>query len=234
MCGIVGLAGPHRAESVTAMNAVIQYRGPDDCGEYRDERGDVGLAMRRLSILDPQCGRQPMTADNGRLWIVHNGEIYNSPQLRARLEARGVTFKTRNSDTEVLLHLYDEKQAAMLPDLNGMFAFVIYDRERRVLFGARDRIGIKPLYYAQNGRTLAFASELKCLLTLPWVAREVDVESLFHYTSLRFVPGRTLDCRGRQTAASREQFPVRRRNRAARDRAVLAPRIPSRGRQISG
>lgn len=189
MCGIVGLAGPHRAEWLSAMNAVIKYRGPDDCGEYHDDRGDVGLAMRRLSILDPQCGRQPMSIDNGRLWIVHNGEIYNSPQLRARLESRGVKFNTRNSDTEVLLHLYDEKQADMLADLNGMFAFVIYDRERRVLFGARDRIGIKPLYYTQNRNTLAFASELKCLLTLPWVHREVDVESLFHYTSLRFVPG---------------------------------------------
>jgi asparagine synthase (glutamine-hydrolysing) len=189
VCGIVGLAGPQRMEWLSAMNGVIGYRGPDDCGEYRNERGDIGLAMRRLAILDPQCGHQPMALDNGRLWIVYNGEIYNSPGLRADLESRGAKFTTRNSDTEVLLQLYDQKGAAMLEDLNGMFAFVIYDRDRRVLFGARDRIGIKPLYYTQEGRTLAFGSELKCLFTLPWVERRVDAESLFHYASLRFIPG---------------------------------------------
>lgn len=189
MCGIVGMAGPHEAASVTAMNALITYRGPDDAGEYHDAGGDVTLAMRRLSILDLQGGAQPMPNADGTLWVVHNGEIFNSPQLRRDLESRGVRFATRNSDTEVLLHLYREKQADMLKDLNGMFAFVIYDRERQLLFGARDRIGIKPLYYTQHGPTLAFASELKCLLTLPWVDRHVDLESLFHYTSLRFVPG---------------------------------------------
>ena len=189
MCGIVGLAGPQSVEWLSAMNGVIGYRGPDDCAEYRNDPADVGLAMRRLAILDPQCGRQPMALDGGRLWIVYNGETYNSPQLRTALESRGVMFTTRNSDTEVLLHLYDQKGPRMLADLNGMFAFIIYDRDRRVLFGARDRIGIKPLYYAQHGRTIAFASELKCLLTLPWIERQVDAQSLFHYTSLRFVPG---------------------------------------------
>jgi asparagine synthase (glutamine-hydrolysing) len=171
------------------MNALVAHRGPDDAGEIRDAPGEVALAMQRLAILDLAGGRQPMVSEDESLWIVHNGEIYNSPELRRDLEARGRRFVTANSDTEVLLHLYAEKQEGMLADLNGMFAFVLYDRTRRMLFGARDRVGIKPLYYAQDGARFAFASELKCFLPLPWIARDVDAASLFHYLSLRFVPG---------------------------------------------
>jgi len=188
MCGIVGIAGAHEPQWLTAMNAAGRHRGPDDQGEYRDEEAQVALAMHRLSILDLVGGRQPMSNEDGTLWIVHNGEIYNSPDLRSELESRGHRFATKNSDTEVLLHLYEEKQEEMLADLNGMFAFVIYDRPRGVLFGARDRIGIKPLYYARRPSQFAFASELKSFLGLPWISRDINLESLFHYMSLRFIP----------------------------------------------
>jgi len=171
------------------MNAAVHHRGPDDVGEYRDPKGQVGLAMHRLSILDLAGGRQPMGNEDGTLWIVHNGEIYNAPDLRSKLEARGHRFATKNSDTEVLLHLYEDKQEEMLGDLNGMFAFVIYDRLQGVLFGARDGVGIKPLYYVHRPPLFGFGSELKSLLQLPWLSRDIDLESLYHYMSLRFIPG---------------------------------------------
>jgi len=171
------------------MNVAVRHRGPDDVGEYRDPEGQVGLAMHRLSILDVAGGRQPMSNEDGTLWIVHNGEIYNSPDLRSELEARGHRFATKNSDTEILLHLYQEKQEEMLGDLNGMFAFVIYDRLRGVVFGARDGVGIKPLYYVRRPALFAFASELKSFLQLPWLSRDINLESLYHYMSLRFIPG---------------------------------------------
>jgi len=189
MCGIVGMVGTDAATSVPAMNRLIAHRGPDDQGCYYDDDNHVALAMRRLSVLDPTHGHQPMSSRDGSTWIVYNGEVFNSPQLRQNLEAKGHSFITANSDTEVLLHLYDEKREDMLADLNGMFAFVIYDRTRSVLFGARDRIGIKPLYYLHQPSRLAFASELKAILALPGVDREINFESAFHYMSLRFVPG---------------------------------------------
>lgn len=189
MCGIVGLVGDGATTRIADMNRRILHRGPDDEGFYRDEVNKVALAMRRLSILDVANGHQPMSNRDGSTWVVHNGEIFNSPELRRKLEASGHVFSTANSDTEVLLHLYDLKQEDMLADLNGMFAFVIYDRVRGRLFGARDRIGIKPLYYIDQPGRFAFASELKSLLVLPEVERKIDQDALFHYMSLRFVPG---------------------------------------------
>jgi asparagine synthase (glutamine-hydrolysing) len=189
MCGIVGLAGEHELSWRSAMNVVQRHRGPDDAGEYHDPERQLSLAMRRLSILDLTGGHQPMPNADESLWIVFNGEIYNSPEIRQRLIQSGRRFKTNNSDTEVLLQLYEEKQEAMLDELNGMFAFVIYDRKRQRLFGARDRVGIKPLYYFKQAGLFAFASELKSLLTLPLVNRELDLQSLYHYMTLLFVPG---------------------------------------------
>ncbi|HVG31964.1 MAG TPA: asparagine synthase (glutamine-hydrolyzing) [Pyrinomonadaceae bacterium] len=196
MCGIVGLVGAQEASWLTEMNALIPYRGPDDAGEYRDREAGVALAMRRLSILDLAGGHQPMSNHDGSVWIVYNGETYNSPPLREHLLSKGYEFQTSHSDTEVLLHLYEEKQEAMLDDLNGMFAFVIYDRERRQLFGARDRFGIKPLYYHKSANLFAFASELKCFLPLPGIERAIDLASLYHYMSLLYVPGEDSIMRG--------------------------------------
>jgi asparagine synthase (glutamine-hydrolysing) len=189
MCGIVGIVGKQETSWLTVMNEALTYRGPDDAGEYRDPRAEVGLAMRRLSILDLGGGHQPMANADETVWIVFNGEIYNSPEIRERLIKSGRSFKTLNSDTEVLLHLYEEKDAAMLDELNGMFAFVIYDQKRKRLFGARDRVGIKPFFYLNRPGLFAFGSELKSLLTLPVVDRELDLQSLYHYMTLLFVPG---------------------------------------------
>jgi asparagine synthase (glutamine-hydrolysing) len=190
MCGIVGIAGPHELKWVQEMNARIVHRGPDDLGTYSSPDGSVSLAMRRLSILDLEGGHQPMSNQDGSVWIVFNGEIYNAPKLRAELEARGHRFVTAHSDTEVLLYLYDEKGEAMVDDLNGMFAFVIHDQCRNRLFGARDRMGIKPLYYTMDETLFAFASELKSLLVLPLLSpRKVNQQALFHYMTLLHVPG---------------------------------------------
>jgi len=188
MCGIVGIAGQQDPQWVRRMNSTIIHRGPDDEGEYRSPDGLVSLAMRRLSIIDLQSGHQPMGNEDGTVWIVFNGEIYNAPEIRPWLLERGHRFVTNNSDTEVLLHLYEEKGISLLEDLNGMFAFVIHDRKRKLLFGARDRMGIKPLYYWRSTGRFAFASELKALLPLPFVEREIDEQSLFHYMTLLYVP----------------------------------------------
>ena len=196
MCGIVGIVGQQEPNWLSEMNQLEAHRGPDDAGEYRDAEAHVALAMRRLSILDLEGGHQPMSNADGSVWIVYNGEAYNSPQLRSQLEAKGYTFQTSHSDTEVLLHLYEEKQEEMLLDLNGMFAFVIYDRRRQLLFGARDRFGIKPLYYHQQANLFAFASELKSFLALPGLEREIDLTSLYHYMSLLYVPGESSILRG--------------------------------------
>src|SRR5438128_6083259 len=196
MCGIVGIAGKQDSSWLQAMNSLLVYRGPDDSGEYRDAEAEVSLAMRRLSILDLEGGHQPMGNADDTVWIVFNGEIYNSPELRTQLVAKGGRFSTKNSDTEVLLHLYEQKQEAMLKELNGMFAFVIYDKQRRQLFGARDRIGIKPLYYSHTPELFAFASELKSLLLLPGLARDVDLQSVFHYMTLQHIPGEDSIFRG--------------------------------------
>ncbi len=189
MCGIVGLVGRHEASWLSEMNRVEEHRGPDDAGEYCDAANGVSLAMRRLSILDLAGGHQPMSNADGSVQIVFNGEIYNSPSLRKELERSGEQFKTANSDTEVLIHLYEQKGAQMLADLNGMFAFVIYDRKRRVLFGARDRFGIKPLYYFKTPDLFAFASELKSFMVLPSFKCDLNLSSLFHYMSLLYIPG---------------------------------------------
>ncbi len=189
MCGIVGLVGRQEESWLTRMSKVIEYRGPDDSGEYRDPVTGVAMAMRRLSIVDLSGGGQPMTNGDGTLSIVFNGEIYNAPELRQGLMARGHKFRTSHSDTEVLLHLYEEKKEEMPAELNGMFAFVIYDRNRRVLFGARDQVGIKPFYYLRQPDLFSFASELKCFLTLPSFSPEIDRRSLYHYMSLMYVPG---------------------------------------------
>lgn len=188
MCGIVGIAGQQDPRWVRRMNSTIGHRGPDDEGEYRSPDGLVSLAMRRLSIIDIQSGHQPMQNEGGSIWIVFNGEIYNAPQIRLRLEEQGDRFLTSHSDTEVLLHLYEKKGSSLLEDLNGMFAFVIYDRKRNLLFGARDRMGIKPLYYWRSNGRFLFGSELKSLLTVPCVEREINEQSLFHYMTLLYVP----------------------------------------------
>lgn len=196
MCGIVGLAGAQEDAWVEAMNAGIVHRGPDDEGVFRDREAGLALAMRRLAIIDIETGRQPMRTPDGRFTLVYNGEIYNAAALRRELEAAGERFATDHSDTEVLLRLYAREGEACLARLNGMFAFAVHDRERGTLFLARDHAGIKPLYYTHRDGRFAFASELKALLPLPFVARELDRASLSHYMSLMYVPGEDTILRG--------------------------------------
>jgi len=189
MCGIVGIHGEQAPAWINAMNRLMAHRGPDDSGVRIFPKDRLSLAMQRLAIIDKDGGRQPMETADGRYTIIFNGEIFNAPDLRRNLEALGISFASHHSDTEIVLHYYALEGAAMLSRLNGMFAFAIYDRTERILFCARDRFGIKPLYYYADGARLAFASELKSLIALPFVDRDLNAESLYHYVSLMFVPG---------------------------------------------
>ncbi len=190
MCGIVGIVnnGGREAsrEVLERMNRAILHRGPDDDGFYLN--GAVGLAMRRLSIIDLASGKQPIHNADKSKWIVFNGEIYNYQQLRKDLEARGHKFYT-NSDTEAIVHLYDEYGAGCLEHLRGMFAFAVWDERQQELFVVRDRVGKKPLLYShQPNGDLIFGSEFRALLEHPAISREVDNEAIDAYISFLCVP----------------------------------------------
>ena len=186
MCGIAGLFGTPSAETAAAMSHAIAHRGPDDSGSF--DAGSVSLAHRRLSIIDvSSCGHQPMSYADGRYQIVFNGEIYNFAALRQELESLGHRFTSR-SDTEVVLAAYAQWGDASVQRLRGMFAFALHDREKDELFLARDRFGIKPLYFTIQQGTFLFASELKALLASGLVARKLDPEALWFYLSLGSVP----------------------------------------------
>ena len=189
MCGIVGICGPQEANWVKAMDAEQMHRGPDGMGTFRDQDASVSLASRRLAIIDLKMGNQPMSSDDGRYVLVFNGEIFNAPELRKMMEEDGETFVTDHSDTEVMLRLLCKKGSDALPLLNGMFSFAFYDRIKQTLLCARDRFGIKPLYYLNQGGRFAFASELKSLLQLPFFSPEVCGQAVFDYMSLLFNPG---------------------------------------------
>src|SRR3990170_9161543 len=166
MCGIVGIAYTDAErnvdpETLRRMCAAIRHRGPDDEGSF--VAGPVGLAMRRLSIIDLPGGRQPAFNENGSCAVVFNGEIYNYRELHRELEARGHRFRS-SGDTETIVHLYEERGADCVHGLRGMFAFALWDARTRALFLARDRFGIKPLYYVLAPWGIAFASELKALV----------------------------------------------------------------------
>src|SRR6266536_419804 len=189
MCGIAGIADvtgrPVDRTLLRAMTAVQAHRGPD--GEAVVCRGAVGLGHRRLAIIDLSTGDQPMSSDDGRVWIVFNGEIYNFRELRQELEAAGARFRTQ-SDTEVILRAYEAEGPACVSRLRGMFAFAILDERTRRLVLARDRVGIKPLVYSWDGRRLLFASEIKGILEDPTVARGLDMEALGQYLTFHYVP----------------------------------------------
>ena len=180
MCGIVGVVNladrpPVQKPVLYRMLGTIRHRGPDEFGIYRDS--SVGLGSARLSIIDLSSGQQPIGNEDGTLWIVFNGEIYNHVELRPQLEARGHRFST-NSDTEVILHLYEDLGPACLDQLNGQFAIAIWDTNERSLFLARDRLGIRPLFYTMVDGRLVFGSEIKALLAHPGARAEIDTASL--------------------------------------------------------
>jgi len=185
MCGIAGITGSHRGEAIKKMTDVLVHRGPDDSGFYLDE--NIALGQRRLSIVDLHTGRQPISNENNDLQLVCNGEIYNSPQLRKELIARGHRFKTE-TDVEVILHLYEDFGDDCVKHLRGMFAFALWDVRKRRLFMARDHLGQKPLFFCQKDGAFAFASEVKGILASGIIQPEIDMQGLWHYVSLRFMP----------------------------------------------
>jgi asparagine synthase (glutamine-hydrolysing) len=191
MCGIAGKlyrdpARPVEADLLERMSAVLAHRGPDDAGIYRE--GSVGLVHRRLSIIDlSPAGHQPMANEDGTVWIVFNGEIYNFLDLRPALGRRGHVFRSR-TDTEVILHLYEEHGVDCLRHLRGMFALAIWDAPRRQLFLARDRLGKKPLCYHWDGEAFRFASEAKAILQDPAVEPRPDPAGISQYLTYGYVP----------------------------------------------
>ncbi len=190
MCGICGIYNAQSKEPVSRslierMICLIAHRGPDDSGSYFD--GPLGLGFARLSIIDLAGGHQPMCNETGEIWIVFNGEIWNYQALRQELIAKGHRFRT-SCDTETIIHAYEEFDVDCLRRLHGMFGFAIWDRHRHRLFLARDRVGKKPLYYTQVNGNFIFASEIKSLLCHPQVRREVDIQALSDFLSVRYVP----------------------------------------------
>src|SRR5688500_1531976 len=189
MCGIAGIASHDRGgvdvQTLRAMSAALAHRGPDDDGLAVME--DCALAARRLSIIDVAGGHQPLSGCGGRVTVVQNGEIYNHAELRASLERRGHAFATR-CDTEVLAHAYEEWGAGFVGRLRGMFALALWDREGRRLLLARDRFGIKPLFYAARGATLSFASELRALAHAPGFSPELDRDAIEAFLAFNSIP----------------------------------------------
>ncbi len=187
ICGFVSFAGESSPDVYTlgAMCQTLIHRGPDDSGTFAN--GHAHLGMRRLSIIDLATGRQPMRNEDGTIWCVFNGEIYNYRELRADLEERGHRFTTQ-SDTEVIVHAYESFGPRCVEKFNGMFTIALWDESTQQLFLARDRLGIKPLYYWSDGRQLVFGSELKALLRHPAVPREVDLAALDHFLALEYIP----------------------------------------------
>ncbi|MFZ0760691.1 MAG: asparagine synthase (glutamine-hydrolyzing) [Candidatus Sulfotelmatobacter sp.] len=191
MCGICGKFEFERGKPVSAslvkrMADMIRHRGPDDEGFYVSRQ--IGLGFRRLSIIDLDGGHQPLSNETGTVWIVFNGEIYNYQSLREDLVAKGHVFKTQ-SDTEVIVHLYEEYGFECVQKLRGMFAFAIWDSSTDTLFLARDRVGIKPLYYYLCSKFLSFGSEMKAILADPAVNREVNPEMIDRFLTYYYVPG---------------------------------------------
>ncbi|MCS7460248.1 asparagine synthase (glutamine-hydrolyzing) [Paenibacillus doosanensis] len=189
MCGITGAMyfedrEPSQA-MLKAMTDVIIHRGPNDVGFWSENR--IGLGFRRLSIIDIQEGHQPMSNEDDTVWIVFNGEIYNYKYLRSTLQERGHQFKT-HSDTEVIVHMYEEYGEDCVKQLRGMFGFVIWDRRKKLLFGARDQFGIKPFYYFKDRKRFLFGSEIKSLLAADGMDRTIHTESLLNYLTFQYVP----------------------------------------------
>lgn len=185
MCGIVGYVGLDDRELLKSMVGEIAHRGPDDANYYTDD--NIGLGIARLSIIDIKGGRQPISNENGSMYIVFNGEIYNFLELRSILANRGHSFSTK-SDTEVIIHAYEEWGEDCLMYLRGMFAFAIWDEESKKLFAARDRFGKKPLFYFHMDDKFLFASEIKSLLKYEDIPKEIDRTALYFYLNYHYIP----------------------------------------------
>lgn len=187
MCGIVGILSSDNSkkEKIYQMTEILAHRGPDENGHYLDE--NIAIGQSRLSIIDLSTGRQPMSNETDDLFLVCNGEIYNSPELRKHLISMGHSFKT-TTDVEVILHLYEEYGRNCVKHLQGMFALALWDKNKKTLFLARDHLGQKPLFFYQNNSFFTFSSEIKGILRTGLVEPQIDLNGLWHYISLRFIP----------------------------------------------
>jgi asparagine synthase (glutamine-hydrolysing) len=190
MCGIAGFVQfkpgmPLKKQALEEMTETLHHRGPDEKGFYM--KGPVGLGMTRLSIVDVQGGSQPISNERGSVWVVFNGEIYNQLELRNQLETAGHRFSTK-SDTEVIVHAYEEYGDAFIGKLRGMFAFALWDETFQKLLLVRDHMGVKPLYYTTADGSLIFGSEIKALLSVPTVTRQVDTKQILTLMTLQYVP----------------------------------------------
>ncbi len=211
ICGILGFEGGFAADqaTVTRMRDVLVHRGPDDCGSFVNPEARIALGHRRLSIVDlSSAGHQPMRNEDGTVWIAYNGEVYNHEFLRAELEAKGHRFRSR-TDTEAILHLYEEEGPDCVRRLEGMFALAIWDSRHRELFLARDRVGVKPLYYALQPQGIVFGSEIKALLEHPSITRDLDESAFVDYLTYSFTPPPATMYRGVSKLAPAERMLVR-------------------------
>lgn len=186
MCGVCGFTGKEDKTVLKRMADSIIHRGPDEDGYYSD--GSVNLGMRRLSIIDLTTGHQPIHNEDKSLWTVFNGEIYNAPELRKELTEKGHRFYTDHSDTEVIVHLYEEYGDFFPNKINGMFAIALWDVKNKKLLLVRDRMGVKPLFYAVLNGMLIFGSEIKAILAHPGYSRDISNEGLYHYFTFKNVP----------------------------------------------
>ena len=236
MCGINGILATRDSfacneEIATRMRDTMGHRGPDDGGTWSSPDGRVALGHRRLSIVDlSPAGHNPMPNEDGSVWITFNGEIYNHMDLRPELEAKGHVYRS-HTDTETILHLYEEEGPRCVERLDGMFAFAIWDTRRRELFLARDRIGKKPLYYAQRPDGFVFASEIKALLEHPAISPELDEEAFHHYLTFVCTPAPMTMFKGIKKLAPSERMVVRADGSVSSDR-YWSPMSPSLAKEL--
>jgi len=186
MCGICGFTGKANQNLLKQMTLKLIHRGPDEDGFYAGEK--INLGMRRLSIIDLKTGQQPVCNEDQSIWAVFNGEVYNFSELREQLELKGHVFSSDHSDTEVIVHLYEEYGADFPDKINGMFSIALWDQPKEMLILVRDRMGVKPLFYALANSVLIFASEIKSILVHPGYHREMNYEAVYHYFSFKNIP----------------------------------------------
>src|SRR4030095_9566018 len=196
MCGLTGFVGPYPGERIYARNRLSAHRGPDDEGYWIDRSLGVALGHRRLAIIDlrPEA-KQPMTNEDGTIQLVFNGEIYNYQELRTELEAKGHRFQSV-SDTETIIHLYEEEGVDVVKRLKGIFALALWDERNRQLLIARDHLGVKPLYYSELPEGVVFASELKSLLFFPEIPRDLNYAAIHQHLSYVWAPAPDTMLRG--------------------------------------
>ena len=234
MCGIFGYwdrsGRALGADALAMMAQKLAHRGPDDEGIWHQPQRGVGIGNRRLSIIDIGGGHQPFVSDDGLVAVVQNGEIFNYVELAAELRSQGVTLRTA-SDTEVILRLYEREGISCLARLNGMFAIAIDDAREDAMYLVRDRIGVKPLYVADDGTRAVFASEIKALL--PWTAARagldgIDIEAIHHYLSFNYIPAPWTDLARRAACHAGHMDEVHSHRRA--DAALVEPGRAARAR----